>query len=369
MKKNAIVCLLMLLSHVGVAQDSLRKIYLKAGIDLSRAIAAGEVTQEDGRYFFTAAGQHTPLSALLKTDSLDINYIEEDVIFPQLKYTLHLKYLDINGSNRKYGGAITNLRPLMNLKELTHLNISDNQIKDLTALRGLTQLQYLNARQNKLVSLAGIEPLRHLRVLLIGYGGGSLPVKDLLPLQGKTDLQILTLPGCSITDITPIAELKKLRQLDLSNNKIKGPVTLSGFTDMEELDLTHNKITALDIPSMPRLKNLRTGDNLLTELPSLSVFPVLENLSATFNNLTSITCTTPLSHLTTIYLKGNKLQEVSFIRCMPALQEADISNNRVKDLRPLLALPKAKIICPGNPVDSTLLDNEGKKRLYSQDTP
>ncbi|NML40197.1 leucine-rich repeat domain-containing protein [Chitinophaga sp. G-6-1-13] len=364
MKKNAIVCLLMLFSHLSVAQDSLRKIYLKAGIDLSKAITAGEVTQEDGIYFFTAAGQHTPLSELLMTDSLDIRQVEEDVIFPQLKYTLHLKYLDINGSNRKYGGDITNLRPLMNLKELTHLNISDNQIKDLTSLRGLIQLQYLDARQNKLVSLAGIEPLRNLRVLLIGYGGELLPIKDLLPLKDKTDLQVLTLPGCNITDITIIMGLKKLRQLDLSTNKIKGPITLSGFTDLEELDLTHNKITALNTASMPRLKNFRVGDNFLTVLPSLSVFPVLENLSAAFNNLTAITCTTPLHHLTTLYLKGNKLEEISFVRCMPALQEADISNNKVKDLRPLLALPKVKIVCPGNPVDSTLLDNAGKKRLF-----
>lgn len=109
---------------------------MQAGLDLSKAIGAGEVTQEEGIYFLTAAGQHIPLSVLIKTDSLDINTTEEDAIFPQLKYTLHLKYLNISGASRKYGGAITNLKPLMRLKELTYLDISDNKIKDLSAPSG-----------------------------------------------------------------------------------------------------------------------------------------------------------------------------------------------------------------------------------------
>ncbi|HEY9261832.1 leucine-rich repeat domain-containing protein [Chitinophaga sp.] len=346
-----------------MAQDSVRNIYQRAGIDLSKAIGAGEVSSEDGIYFFTAAGQHIPLSVLMKTDSLDINTTEEEVIFPQLKYTLHLKYLNISGANRKYGGAITHLRPLMLLKELTWLDISDNEIKDLTPLQGLTQLQYLDARQNQLRSLAGIERLSRLQVLLLGYGAASLPIKDLLPLKGKTALRVLALPGCSITDITTVLALKKLQRLDLSNNKIAGPVVLTGFMDLQELDLTHNRITRLEIPLMPSLKNLRVGDNLLTTLPSLSVFPVLENLSATFNSITRISCTTPLAHLTTIYLKGNKLQELSFIRYLPALREVDVCNNRIKDLRPLLLVAPAKMAVSGNPIDSTLLDDTEKKRL------
>lgn len=369
MKRSIItICLLILYSHQSIAQDSLRKAYMQAGLDLSKAIGAGEVTPEGGIYFFTAAGQHIPLSVLMKTDSLDINTTEEDAIFPQLKYTLHLKYLNISGANRKYGGAITNLRPLMHLKELTYLDISDNKIKELTALRGLTQLQYLDARQNELRSLAGIESLSNLQILLLGYDGGSLPVKDLQPLKGKTALRVLTLPGCNITDITPLLSLKKLQRLDLSNNKINGAMVLAGFMEMEELDLTHNKITKLEIPSMPLLKHLRVGDNLLITLPSLSVFPALEHLSATFNGITHISCTTRLAHLTSIYLKGNKLQEIAFIRCMPALKEVDICNNRIKDLRPLLMLSAAKIAFTGNPVDTSLLDDSEKKRLLKTES-
>lgn len=140
-------------------------------------------------------------------------------------------------------------------------------------------------------------------------------------------------------------------------------MVLTDFMELEELDLTRNKITKLEVPSMPLLKNLRVSDNLLTALPSLSVFPALAQLSATFNSIASISCTTPLAHLTTIYLKGNKLQELSFIRCMPALKEVDICNNKIKDMRPLLLVSPDKIAFTGNPVDSSLLDDAGRKRL------
>lgn len=363
MKTTIISCLFALFSLISVAQDSLRNIYLRADIDLSKAIAAGEITQENGTYFFTAVGQHTPLSEILHVDSLDINKQDIEIIFRQVKYALHLKYLDINGSNFKYGGLISNLHPLRNLKELTYLNISYNKIKDLTPLRVLKELRHLDVRQNQLASLVGLESMRHLQVLLVYYGGGVLPIKDLSPLKGKADLRVLTLPHCNITDITPILDSKKLERLDLSRNKIKGLITLSGFTELTELDLSDNKITALNIPSMPRLKKLLIDDNPITTLPSLSVFPTLETLSAIFSSLTNLSCSTPLNNFTTIYLKGNQLLTVDFARCMPALQVADFTNNKIKDIRPLLALPQVKITCPGNPIDSSLLNNAEKQRL------
>ncbi|MBC9928944.1 leucine-rich repeat domain-containing protein [Chitinophaga qingshengii] len=363
MKTNIIASLLVLFSLLSTAQDSLRSIYQRAGFDLSKVVAAEELTLENGTYFFTAMGQHTPLSEILHIDSLDINNQDINIIFRQLKYTLHLKYLNISGSNLKYGGQIKNLHPLRNLRELTYLNISYNEVTDLTPLRGLTQLRYLDVRYNSPSSLAGLENMRHLEVLLLGTGGDRLPIKDLSPLKDKPALRVLKLPYSSIVNITPILNSKKLQQLDLNNNKILGTITFSGFTELEELNLSDNQITELKISSMPRLRNLYISSNHLATLPPLFVFPALEQLSARFNRLTQLTCTTPLNSLTEVDLLGNQLQEINFVRCMPALQTADLTNNKIKDMRPLLSLPQVKITCPGNPVDSSLLNPTEKTRL------
>jgi hypothetical protein len=83
--------------------DSLRKVYLAAGIDLSKAIQAGEITQQQGVYFFTADNNAIPLLTLLRQDSLDIRDADAEIIFAQLRYTLHLRWLNISGADLKNG--------------------------------------------------------------------------------------------------------------------------------------------------------------------------------------------------------------------------------------------------------------------------
>jgi internalin A len=252
---------------------------------------------------------------------------------------------------------------LARLTALEYLDIHDNQVTDLTPLRGLARLRYLDARQNNLPGLTGLEQLYQLEVLRTGYGGGSMAVNDLRPLKKLLQLHTLELPDCHITDISPILALKKLRHLDLSRNRISGKVRLDGFTEMQTLNLSYNKITILDITLMPKLAELQITDNQLVALPPLSATPAIREIYAGFNNITQISCSRQTVSLAIISLKHNKLQHLGFLQYTPSLKQIDVSSNRISDLRPLLHFKDAQISCRQNPADSALLQDHEQKQL------
>lgn len=104
----------------------------------------------------------TPLANLLKLETIDI-YVNPNkkIDLSQLKLLSKLKHLALHVpifvdgpyTNERSVGKIDDLSPLINLKNLEYLSLSDNKIRDLSPISGLTKLQHLILWNNEIKDL------------------------------------------------------------------------------------------------------------------------------------------------------------------------------------------------------------------------
>lgn len=160
---------------------------------------------------------------------------------------------------------IEDIRPLANLKKLTHLNLRNNKIKDITPLSGLTQLQTLFLDFNEISNftpIAGLTQLRSLWLgtnptqdlsniyrlfkrfpLLITLSMDRLQISnDMRQLSEFTQLTELSVEGCNINDITPLAGLVKLRRLRIADNNIRDVSIIKNLSHLTSLTIKGNPI-------------------------------------------------------------------------------------------------------------------------------
>jgi len=122
------------------------------------------------------------------------------------------------------------------MAELTELNASGRNIKNISGLEYAINLQKLNL-ENTLVS-------------------------DISLLANLTNLQKLYLSRNQIKDISPLAKLTKLQVLDLSRNQIKDISPLANLTNLQVLDLSRNSISDIS----PLVSNLGLGQGDIVDL-------------------------------------------------------------------------------------------------------
>lgn len=100
----------------------------------------------------------------------------------------HLTHLELSNNDLK------NVSVLEKITDLRHLFLNNNQISDIKCLRKLTRLTNLHLHQNQLKSVKGLEKLKQ--------------------------LEVLYLDNNQIKHISPLLRFKNLKQLDLSHNRI-----------------------------------------------------------------------------------------------------------------------------------------------------
>jgi internalin A len=135
---------------------------------------------------------------------------------------------------------------LQDLPQLTHLDLSGNQLTDIHFLQYLTRLTHLNLGQTGFKSLGDWMILQQLPQLThLNLNGNAL--QDLAPLQFLTNLKVLYLNDNAIEDITPLHYLTQLNELYLNNNQIKNVFKLYPLRQLTELELDNNPIEVFDL--------------------------------------------------------------------------------------------------------------------------
>ena len=128
---------------------------------------------------------------------------------------------------------ISDVSPLKDLTNLRRLDLDDLQISDVSPLKDLTNLTYLDLDGNQISDLSPLSTLRNLTEL--DLDGNE--VSDLSPLSVLTNLIELDLHDNQISDVSPLSTLVNLTVLDLRNNQISDFSPLAGLiTNLVEYD-------------------------------------------------------------------------------------------------------------------------------------
>jgi hypothetical protein len=142
-----------------------------------------------------------------------------------------------------------------NINTVTDLNVSNQDISDLTGIEDFSALTYLNCSKNNLSSL---DLSTNLLLFSLDAAENQLAF---LNVSNNINLEGL---GC---------EDNQLTSLDISNN-----------INLEELGCEDNQLTSLDVSNNMMLDNLFCSQNNITEL-DLSQCLVLEKLKCLSNQL------------------------------------------------------------------------------------
>ena len=215
---------------------------------------------------------------------------------------------------------ITDLSPLCDLTDLTGLVLFGNAITDISTLSNLTDLEHLNLDGNSISDISALSNLTNLEWLSVGEN----PITDISTLAALTNLGFLRLYTNSISNISALAALTNLESLNLRDNSISNISALSNLTNLRELDIVHNNLS--DISALANLMNLESLDLAYNSISDISALANLINLTYlnlsdnTISDLSPLVANTGLGGEDEIFVQNNPLSAESLATHLPALQ-------------------------------------------------
>ena len=218
---------------------------------------------------------------------------------------------------------------------LKKLNLSDNQISDLSLLAGLVQLKELYLSENQISDLSPLTGLLQLKKLYLSEN----QISDLSPLTGLLQLKELNLYHNQISDLRPLAELLQLETLYLYENQISDLSPLIGLAQLKKLDLGENQISDLSpLTGLLQLKTLYLSENQISDMGPLSGLLQLKELDVHINRISDLGPLAELSQLIFLDLSGNQISKLGPLAELLQLKTLDVRNNRISELSPLVYL-------------------------------
>ena len=210
------------------------------------------------------------------------------------------------------------------------LNLADLNLKDLKGVDAFTSLQHVNITRNQLANISALSSLSNLLTL---YAGRN-KLEDLEPLQSLPYLQVLDLTRAlspSMDTFQGDFDLPCLHKLVLSYNKLRA-LSFSGCTSLHTLVVDHNRLTSLSGIGATSVKEVDASNNIIRSLDGLAELTELRVLKLSRNRLKS-------------------LAQVAEIE-LESLQALDITSNRLPDvselahLKSLLGLKHIRVGAP-----------------------
>lgn len=216
--------------------------------------------------------------------------------------------VDLMGLNLKD----SDISELKKLKNLTYVNLSNNNLTDISVLGNIPTLTGFAASDNNIKDISFIKNLPKLDNIVMNNN----KIKDISAFSKLTAIKKIWLCDNYITDISPIAGNKGLTEVGFNN--CADPATQIGISDISALK------------GMKKLKHLCLQNTGIEDISPLSSCPSLEELALAQNWITDYSPLTSLKNLKTVYLDGNPKMTYGIIETFEGLH---FSNNAQMYLR------------------------------------
>ena len=230
---------------------------------------------------------------------------------------LQVKGYDLNTQNQQgriplVAKKIQNIDGMQYFENAPQINLSTNQIKDITPLKKLTKLEGLFLNQNLLRSVDALSDLTNLKTLFC------------------SDNQI--------EDISSLSNLTNLKSLWMANNQLSSFDVVKNFKNLNNLRIENNNIADISaLRDFPAIKFLGIGGNPITDFSALQKLNALKMLyvdNTTFsdNDWKFITST----DLAILHVGGTKITTLEPMKHFTKLSRVWIDNNQsITDFSPL----------------------------------
>jgi len=241
--------------------------------------------------------------------------------------------------------SLSNITPLEKAVLLTHLDLNNNAVRDLSPLATLTELKTLNLSHNAITSLAGISGNIGITNLDISFNS----VESLSPLAALTALTELNANNNSIVELGDISQLQALSKLSLNNNKLTNVNTVAACLGIVELNISTNNLT--DIASLAQLSKLMYLDfsyNSVVEIPEFPKDCALVTINGANNQIAKLDNLGGLDNLNNVHMDYNtEIATVEPLKTCHRLIEVNVYATKVTDVTPLT---NQSVIVNYNPV-------------------
>ncbi len=261
---------------------------------------------------------------LLEITSLDLSSMN----LKDISVLDELKNLDVLNL---WNNEITNIGVLSKLEHLSYLVLGSNSIRDISALYKLKKLSHLNLWKNNIRDISALENLINLVSLDLAYN----QIKDISVLSRLRKLTIINLTSNKIQDISSLKELKNLTSLSLSNNQIELIKPLEELNKLTLLDLSANYVISIaPLRQLKHISSLYLGNNQIHDVSALQALKTLKFVSLNSNELSDISLLTDLTNIQELYLGDNNIIDISALKNFNKLVLLDLHDNEIK------AIPK-----------------------------
>jgi len=140
-------------------------------------------------------------------------------------------------------------------------------------------------------------------------------VKELLGIENLVNLKSLNLEKNSISNIEPLGQLNNLEELCLDNNDIKDISALENITSIKNLSLSSNRIDDIsDLKNLSNLEKLNLADNGIMDISPLSAMKYIKYINLSSNKINNVDKLNNLGSLNSLYLASNSITNYSGIK-------------------------------------------------------
>lgn len=212
------------------------------------------------------------IGKIISLESLTLDSCGLSTISPLSQLT-SIQYLNLANN------SLRDLSAINSMTELKELNLHRNAVNDLSALAGCTNIEVLDISSNPQIS--SIEPLMaYANLYRLDITDNNL--SDISPLSQTVKLKEIKAPNNALESIDALQNCPELTYIDISNNAITDLSPLTSLLNITYLNFSANKVSRLPAWSTDiKLVTIDGSSNLISDLTPLAG---LENLNIIIMN-------------------------------------------------------------------------------------
>lgn len=223
------------------------------------------------------------------------------------------------------GKGIDSVDELKYFESLTYLNLTDNNISDLSVLKNLKGITALFVKNNH-PNLDVFSPIAE-------YYENIRQTDITFDLKFDSNLEKAIRENIKKTEgkLEP-KDIRGITDLNASNKKILTIQGLNYLVNLKKLDLSTNSIVNIEpLKNLTNLESLTLSGNAIADISVISRLQGLTSLDLSGNKIKDITPLKELKKLIVLKLNNNLIENVSSVNGLSNLKELYIGNNKLAD--------------------------------------